>query len=278
MLLLFSGGASGLRSTVALIEGVPGGLFPTAPTIVSIGQASGIVIVGALANPIPGGYPVQFLNLYRASASTGPWNYVASRQVSTKALENFLLDAVPVVGQTQWYCVTAVDQGGNESAQSAALFYNTIKAPALPTSGIAAGAFGPYPLLGSDIFISPITGEAVVNPANGDLLTVSGLELLAQDLRIRLLTRKGELLLHPEFGFSPSIGTGQARPQVQAQVLAADVQDAIEADPRVSQVLGVWVSQYDRTSWLVSYAAMAIGAEDPLRANLVYPYYLQQAA
>lgn len=265
-----------------IVGGVGGGVgSPNAPLMVSIAQASGIIVVGVRQNPISGNWPVATFNLYRAPSSTGPFVKVGSGPISLYALQTFLLDNAPVYGQEEWYAASAVDTVGNESQLSAPVPYSafnpnaTATTSGLQVASISPSAYGPYPLLGQDVFLDPLTQEGVIGP-NGDLLTVNGLECWAQDLRIRMLTEKGQILLHPDFGLSRGkvIGSGQARPVAQALILRTKIIDAILADPRTYEVQNVIIQEYDAYSWIVGYQAIAIGVEDPLKANLVYPYYL----
>jgi len=247
--------------------------------LVSASQASGILVFGVMQNPVTGSYPIIGYNLYRSVTGTGGWVEVRALQpISSVLLTTNCFDIDPVYGQQQYYAATAVDSQGAESSRSNLIAFSA-SAESLQIGGpsnLSPGAFGPYPLLGSDVFLDPITGEGVVGP-NGDLLTVNGLELLAQDLRIRIYTDKGGLLLHPNYGFDKGriLGSGQAAPKVQAQILRADIMDVLQAEPRIQTVLDVEVQQSNQDSWVIGYDVMAIGVEGPQRLNLVFPFYKQ---
>lgn len=246
---------------------------PNAPSIVSIGQASGVVVVGIAQAAVTGSSPVVSYKLYRSVVSGSGYSRVDSESISTVALTTYGYDGSPVFGTTQYYAATAVDSTNAESAFSTAVEWSAFTNAAITGSNIGPTALGPYPLLGSDVFIDPRSGEGIVGP-NGDLLTVNGLELLAQDLRIRIFTMQGELLLQPSFGLGKGkiIGSGQGSQTVQAQYLSTLITRCVLSDARVSKVLSCEVKQASFDSWMVSYSLMAIGVEDPFRLNQVVPY------
>jgi phage baseplate assembly protein W len=166
-----------------------------------------------------------------------------------------------------------LDDFGDESNS---LYFQAVDNPPADTAAsISPAAFGPYPLLGSDVFLNPATGEGVIGP-NGDLLSVNGLYLLCQDLRTRLITTQGELLLHPDFGMSRQrlIGSGQGDPVAQAQLLQTRIISVMELDPRVDHIESVEIVQVAMDAWTVSVTLVAIGAEDAGLQNLVFPFFL----
>lgn len=247
--------------------------LPNAPTITSIDQASGNIVVGIAQNAVTGSNPVSQYQLYRGPSSEGPFALTDSEPISSTALITFAFDTQPILGVEQWYAATSVDSEGFTSAFSAAVSWSAFTSATITQGSIGAAALGPYPLLGSDVFLSPYTGEAMIGP-NGDLMTVNGLECLAQDLRIRLFTEIGELLLEPSFGFwrGKLIGSAQASSKTQALYFETKLKDCLAQEPRVSQVLSVVVRQAGFDSWSIAFVVMAIGVEDPLRLNQVVPY------
>lgn len=253
-----------------------GSVGPNAPAIVSISQASGVVVVGVVPNPVTGNFPVSQFQLFRGPTSSGPWTPYTAQDLSKTAIENFLFDQSPTVGVLAYYTAIAVDSQGNESADATPVPFIAFNATNPNAPNIQVSSFGPYPLLGQDVFLNPLTREGMIGP-NGDLMVVNGLECLAQDIRIHLLTERGELLLHQDWGFGRGkiIGAGQAKRDVQAQILRADVIDVLNSEPRVAEVLAVSISVYDENSWLIGYEIMAIGVEDPQRLNMVYPFMKQ---
>jgi hypothetical protein len=239
------------------------------------GSTTSVLVFGCAQNQVTGANPVVSYKLYRGNTATGPFSLQTDLEIiSPFSIVTQLYDNDPEFGVEHFYVATAIDSKGLESAPSNVLYYTA----SLVQIGLVAGSFSPaargsYPLLGCDVFIDPTTKEGVVGP-NGDLLTVNGLECLAQDLRLRILTDIGELTLHPTYGLSKSqiIGSGQAKAQVQAQLLRVAVIDCIRQDPRVYSVIDVTVSQTNYDSWIIAYTIMAINVEDALRANMVYPY------
>lgn len=254
---------------------VPKTGFSTVPALKAIGQAQGIA-VGTASLPDIMLEQVVGLNLYRAPASAATtWTRVDQKKLSPYALWTNLFDQAPLSGGAL-YAVTAIAIGGAESAMSDPLPYIFIAnpPPIVPCGFISAGAYGPYPLLGSDVYLDPATGEGVAGP-NGDLLSVNGLECLAQDLRTRFITTQGELLLHPLFGVTKDriIGSGQADTVAQAQILRTRFIDTVLQEPRVLEVRDVTISRVKFDAWEISFTIIAIGIEDPQRLNLVFPYF-----
>jgi hypothetical protein len=248
----------------------------TTPTLLSIGQASGIV-VASVRNPDIITVPITTYTLYRAAAATGPWVQIEQRAASPLSRWTNLFDAPgnavggPAYGARAYYTVT-ID--GPLQSNALAFIANANPVPIAAGGTLSAGAFGAYPLLGSDVYLDPSTGEAVIG-VNGDLLTVNGLECLAQDLRTRITTEQGELLLHSTFGLTRErlIGSGQNAPAVQAQALQARFVDALLGDPRVSSIASLSISRVAWDAWTISVVLVAIGVEDPQRLNLVFPFY-----
>ncbi len=259
----------------------PGRIAPYPPTLRSVAQATAagatVLAFGVAQNVLTGAYPIASFKLYRGSFLAGPFSLACDFEpISPATIVTQLFDAAPIFGVQEYYVATAIDSDGNESGPSNVLFYSASIASTIPPSTISAAAFGPYPVLGSDVFLDPTTGEGVVGP-NGDLLTVNGLACLAQDLRIRLLTELGELPMHQTFGFTSGIGGGQANQGVQAAILVANVKDMLRQEPRVAKTLSVSVYQSDAYSWIITYDIMAINVEDAARLNMVYNYYGQAA-
>lgn len=244
----------------------------TAPALLWLGQASGIV-VATLRPPDLSAAPIASYALFRAPTASGPWTQVDVRAPSPFCRWVNLFDPTPLYDERAYY-YAATDSG---EYSKTLYFVANSNTPAISAAGtLSAGALGSYPLLGSDVFLNAMTGEAVIGPG-GDLLAVNGLELLAQDLRTRITTQQGELLLHPQFGLSRQrlIGSGQSNPAAQAQVLQAQFIDAYTADPRVLAVQSLTISKVSWSAWMVDVVLVAIGIEDPQRLNVVIPFYQQ---
>jgi hypothetical protein len=270
--------------TIACATGTGQSVGPQPPTILSVSQASdrnadgsisSYLVFGVSQNPVTGSYPVSSYKLYRGNSISGPFSLLIELEpISAVTIVTQMFDDNPQFGVEKYYVATAVDSAGFESGPSNVVFYTaSIVLLGLTPGALSPAAFGNYPILGSDCFLDPSTGEGVIGP-NGDLLSVNGLECLAQDLRIRILTEVGEIRMHPDFGFGKGkvIGSGQAKPQVQAQILRADIIDVLTAEPRVYKVLGVQINQTDAYSWIIGYDVMAINVEDVAHFNMVWPY------
>lgn len=246
----------------------------SAPTSLFVGQANKIIAASVEIPSLVQVSPVAGMRLYRMPID-GDWELVDDRTLDTNSRWQNLFDLKPLYALSTSYTATAYSVDGTESPKSNIVQYVAIAnpLPLTPARGISAAAFGPNPLLGSDIFIDPNTGEAVIGP-NGDLLTVNGLELLEQDLRTRLLTNPGELVLHPTYGFigASLIGSGQSDPVSMSQLLRTRVIDCLMAEPRVLSIDQVVITRPQFDNWQISYVVYAIGVEDPLQANLVFPY------
>jgi hypothetical protein len=247
------------------------------PRLVMVGQAQGIV-VGTAAPPFLIPYAIKTYRLYRAQSQAGPWIQVDERKPAPLSTWNNLFDPAPTFGIPALYACTSVDVNGTESVLSSPLPFTAIQNPPPITaaSSISKGAYGQFPLLGSDVYIDPYTREAVIGP-NGDLLAVNGLECLAQDLRTRFTTDQGELLLHPTFGRTRDriIGSGQADAAAEALKLQTRFIDTCLADPRVNSVYDIAIDQVSSDAWTISFTIEAIGLEDPQRLNLVFPFFSQ---
>jgi hypothetical protein len=243
----------------------------TNPKLLWIGQASGLV-VATVKPPDIVNDPISTYTLFRAPTALGPWTSIAACSPSPLSRWQNLFDSTPLYGQRAYYCATV-----DGPLQSNALYFvANLSPPIIAVAGtLSAGAFGPYPLLGSDVFLNPVTGEGVIGP-NGDLLTVNGLECLAQDLRTRITTMQGELLLHQDFGLTRErlIGSGQSNAAAQAQFLQARFIDCFLADPRVLSIQSLIISQAAWDTWVITVSLIAIGVEDVAQLNLVFPYFL----
>jgi hypothetical protein len=240
------------------------------PTLLAIGQATGMVVAVAQP-PTSVTEPITTYELQRATDPEGSWTTVDTRAPSSLSNWVNLFDPSPLFGTRAYYQV--VDDFGD---QSNIVYFQAVENPPVETAAaISPAAFGPYPLLGSDVFLNPATGEGVIGP-NGDLLSVNGLYLLAQDLRIRLLTTQGELLLHTDYGMGRQrlIGSGQGDPVAQAQLLQTQIIGILELDPRVDHIEDVAITQVAMDAWTVTVTLVAIGAEDAGLMNLVFPYFL----
>ena len=248
--------------------------FP-APTLLLMSQASGIAVASVVAPNTVVGSPLVAMQMFR-SVNGGEPVQVDQKYFDANSVWVNLFDLTPEYGNSASYTVRAVAMDGTTGPFSPAQAFTAFENPypLTPAYGISAGAYGLYPVLGSDLFINPYTSEAVIGP-NGDLMTVNGLECWAQDLRCRILSELGDLPLHPTFGLfkGRTIGSGQSDPAALASVFRTYIVDCIMADPRTYSVESVQIVAPSFDSWTIAYSAYAIGVEDALNANLVYPFY-----
>jgi hypothetical protein len=244
----------------------------TTPTLMSIGQASGIVIATVRPPDIITD-PITTFTLYRSIVATGPWTMVDTRSPSPTSRWANLMDATPLYDTRAYYFATT-----DGPLQSNAMYFiaNATPSPIAPGGTLSTGAFGPNPIHGSDPYLDGNFGEAVIGP-NGDLLAVNGLPLLAQDLRTRITTEQGELLLHLDFGQNRErlIGSGQSNPAAQAQILRARFIDIILQDPRIYSIESLSIVRVSLDAWTIDVTFIGIGSEDAQRLNIVFPYFEQ---
>jgi phage baseplate assembly protein W len=112
-----------------------------------------------------------------------------------------------------------------------------------------------------------------------DLVSVTGHENLAQALLLRFLTPAGELaaLGHPDYGSHLFELIGELNNVSNRNIARMYVLQAIEAEPRVADVLSLQVTQGgDRVSVLISMRLRVIDSDVPL--NLVFPFSLEGGA
>lgn len=81
-----------------------------------------------------------------------------------------------------------------------------------------------------------VDGELTVNE-NGDFNIFDGLANLRQALVHRVITERGELMFHPEYGCLVRTLIGVVNGPTAAVLAAKYVQSTLQADPRIKQVL-----------------------------------------
>lgn len=113
-----------------------------------------------------------------------------------------------------------------------------------------------------------------------DLALVDGTPNLQQALLLRFLTRTGELaeLGHPEYGSRLYQLIGELNTETNRNRAKLYVLEALQAEPRVAEVLAVTVVQslQDRTRVDITVRLRAIDADTPV--NLVLPFFLAGGA
>ena len=86
--------------------------------------------------------------------------------------------------------------------------------------------------------------------ATGDIMTATGLQNLAGALARRLNTTLGTLPLHPQYG--SALATVIGSPIAASYVLKGYVKTALQADPRVTAILGITATPNPtRTQWAI---------------------------
>ncbi len=100
----------------------------------------------------------------------------------------------------------------------------------------------PEDLYGKDIFVfdnlSPNHNDFALTP-HGDLATVEGIDNLKQALIRRILTEKGSLPKHPEYGSQLRTAIGNAIATQVPQFISLEVIRTLKNDPRVLEVRNV---------------------------------------
>lgn len=119
--------------------------------------------------------------------------------------------------------------------------------------------------LGTDLRFD---GDLSVSPA-GDLAVVSGRACLAKDLKHRLMTPKGALWCHPDYGVDIYRHLQQDGTEVNRLDLLQSVQAAMESDPRVERSEAE-IADWFRDRIVIRARAYPLGSASPL--SLVVGY------
>lgn len=124
-------------------------------------------------------------------------------------------------------------------------------------------------LLGCDLALSA-QGDLQANAGTGDWRTVSGVENLKQTLLHRLMTRKGELVYHPEYGSNLDLYLGQPLDLSTVSLIRLEAMQTLLSDPRIRALINVTVeAQADHV--VIDATCQVIGADDIVPLNLVLP-------
>lgn len=128
----------------------------------------------------------------------------------------------------------------------------------------------PYGVVcGMDLLVTA-TGDLQANVGSGDWSLASGLDNLMQALTHRLLTRKGELDYHPEYGSNWERHIGQPLDAMRVQLIRLDVMETMLADPRIKALARLDMT--DQTDHLnIEAEVYVIGLDDVVPLNLVLP-------
>ena len=126
---------------------------------------------------------------------------------------------------------------------------------------------------GSDLRTNLQAGEI-------DLETVSGVENLQQALLLRFITHVGEMAIlgHADYGSRLFELIGELNNDTNRSIAKLYTLEALQAEPRVKEVLSVDVSQdlSDRTRVNISVSVTAINTNTPV--NLVFPFFFEGGA
>lgn len=122
-------------------------------------------------------------------------------------------------------------------------------------------------LLGADLLMDE-NGDLSPSAGSGDYSLQVGIANLIQSLQHRLLTRKGELPYHPEYGSNIERHVGQPLDSIRLSSIRHDVRQTLLDDPRITSIKNMVVSVvFDHVHILVT--AMIIGQNDDVPLNLV---------
>lgn len=106
----------------------------------------------------------------------------------------------------------------------------------------------------TDIVLTP-SGEFTVG-LDGDLLTVTGIDNLTQDLKIRLETAKGDYIVDTTFGTNLLNIATNNMPQRET-LMELEIKEVILADPRVKDVTNVSVEITYPTAYITAEVVLA---------------------
>lgn len=126
--------------------------------------------------------------------------------------------------------------------------------------------------LGTDLALDD-DGDIMVK--DGDIDIVEGRDCLAANLLDRMLSSKGELLLHSEFGAGLPDKISLPMSQENKDFLAIQVKHEILKDPRVAEVTKTEVIDEGR----IIYLRVSLTTTDgQVVGNLVFPFEMETAA
>jgi hypothetical protein len=126
---------------------------------------------------------------------------------------------------------------------------------------------------GSDLHTEPRPG------GSRDLATVDGVENLLQALLLRFLTHVGEMAVlgHEDYGSRLFELIGELNDDSNRNLAKLYTLEALEAEPRVKEVLSVDVTpnSSDRSRVDIKISLIAIDSDAPV--NLVFPFFFEGA-
>lgn len=92
---------------------------------------------------------------------------------------------------------------------------------------------------GEDLLLTPESGNEryLVADGFGDIRTISGIDNIKQAVNDRLMTEKGELPLHPEYGTNIASIIGKQQTAYTAKLVEIDIYDALSYEDRIQNVV-----------------------------------------
>lgn len=135
-----------------------------------------------------------------------------------------------------------------------------------PNSIIEPDKYGDYGL-GLDLMVLPNTGsiystnmdEGQLQANNGDLSLSVGIDCLRQDLLHRLLTPKGSIPWHPNYGSEISNLIGDKMISENVELIQVCVQECIYEDDRIEEITDITVYAYDTAIWMEARMSLVSG-------------------
>ena len=134
---------------------------------------------------------------------------------------------------------------GNETS-TIKTFGDVIYLPVVVELDESSDTIGNYDEFGIDLSLSTDNFALSLNGGGdlstnqyGDLLTISGIRTLTQDITHSLLTELGTLPLHPEYGSTILSLIGSKRVLGWEQKILIEVERVIRCDDRVTDVVGI---------------------------------------
>ena len=124
-------------------------------------------------------------------------------------------------------------------------------------------------LLGVDLLTTTL-GDLQVNRGTGDLSTVQGVPNLQQALTHRLMTRKGELAHHPEYGSNLPLHIGRVLDEARVNLIRLEIMQTLLGDPRIKEIQQLRVEAGMETVSITGTLGV-IGQHDAVPLNLVIP-------
>jgi phage baseplate assembly protein W len=219
---------SAVSGATSITVTVPRSVYQDQRIVLQSGALSQIVTVasGAEINIAPGSSDVWTSWDTISSFDAGPLTAEVKLQITPALTATF-----PPSSTTVTLYNAAYDTGivlGTGSIIRIPVTASATRSPTLAPSAQVQAQFG------ADIQInnSQYGGSFAFN--NGDFNTVSGVNNLTQALSNRLTTRKGRLLLHPDYGTILSSLIGKGNAPLLATAAMTDAAQAALSDPRIA--------------------------------------------